>query len=351
MHRLFITLILLNLTVTSHAAEVNSLYQAQAPVSSRDEAERTALASSLLRQVMLKVVGNEALLNSTDLSSVLAQANDFVLQYEYQRTNILSHDLTQPDELALKLRFDPAAVNQALQELQLPIWGKSRPDIVVWASVENDEQAALVGLETDGLGIIQPLSQAADARGLPILLPLMDLQDQAAVSMTDIKERNESRLQSASNRYQADIILTALLEQQGESVTIHWQATGNGLTDGWQTHGTLKEALTQGVGQMADKLALRYTQHLETGQPQQRLKMQISNVLSFADYNRLMQFLGQVDLITDIQVDNLSEQQLDLNIAYQGSDTVLQRMLSVGSMLLELDPLDGNDARHYRLIP
>jgi len=351
MHRLFIALILLSLTTISNAAEVNSLYQAEAPVSSRDEAERSALASPLLRQVMLKVVGNEGLLGATDLSSVLADANSFVQQYEYQRTNILNHDLTQPDQLALKLSFDANAVNQAIQQLQLPIWSKSRPDILVWASVDASDESAMVGLEMDSLGIIQPLTKAAESRGLPILLPLMDLQDQAAVKPIDIKDSNQSGLENASSRYQADIILTALVEQESESVTIRWRAMGSDMAESWQTQGTINDALSQGIGKLADKLALRYTQRVESGQPGQRLNLRISNVMNFADYNRLMQFLDQLDLITDIQVANLGEQQLDLNIAFQGSETVLQRMLNVGNLLLEQDMPDGTDAKYYRLIP
>ncbi len=351
MHRLFIALILLSLTTFSNAAEVNSLYQAQAPVSSRDEAERTAHASPLLRQVMLKVVGNAALLDATDVSSVLAQANSFVQRYEYLRTNILDYDLTQPDELALKLSFDGNAVNQAIQQLQLPVWGKNRPDIVVWASLETSSEASIVGLETDGLGIIQPLSVAAESRGLPILLPLMDLEDQAAVTASDIKNSNQSKLESASARYQADIMLTALIEQQTDSVTVHWQANGRGMTESWQTQGLLKDALAQGVGTLADKLALRYTQRVASDQPQQRLNLRITNVMGFADYNRLMQFLDQMELVTDIQVANLSEQQLDLNIAFQGSEALLQRILSAGNLLSEQATEDGSDAKHYRLIP
>jgi hypothetical protein len=64
-----------------------------------------------------------------------------------------------------------------------------------------------------------------------------------------------------------------------------------------------------------------------------------------------MQYLEQLDLVTDIQVANLGEQQLDLDIGFQGSETVLQRMLSVGSLMLEEDALDSVDTRHYRLIP
>lgn len=351
MHRLFIALILLSLATFSNAAEVNTLYQAEAAVSSRDEAERTALAPTLLRQVMLKVVGNEALLNATDLSSIEAEANGYVQQYEYQRTNILAHDLTQPDQLALRLKFDANAVNKAIQQLQLPAWDKNRPDILAWVTVAEGDSATLVGLETDGLGVIKPLSHAAESRGLPVLLPLMDLQDQAAVSAVDIRDNNVSELETASQRYQADIILTASIQQQDTAVMIDWHANGRDVSESWQTQGSLNDALQQGVGNLADKLALRYTQQLNSDQPKQRLKLSVSNVMSFADYNRLMQYLEQLDLVTDIQVANLGEQQLDLDIGFQGSETVLQRMLSVGSLMLEEDAPNSLDTRHYRLIP
>jgi hypothetical protein len=300
---------------------------------------------------MLKVVGNEALLNATDLSSLEAEANSYVQQYEYLRTNILAQDLTQPDQLALRLKFGANAVNKAIQQLQLPAWDKNRPDILIWVTVEEGNNVTMVGLETDGLGVIKPLSHAAESRGLPLLLPLMDLQDQAAVNAADIRDNNVSKLETASQRYQADVILTASIQQQDTAVIIDWHAAGRDVRESWLTQGSLNDALKQGVGMLADKLALRYTQQLNTDQPKQRLKLSVSNVVNFADYNRLMQYLEQLDLVTDIQIANLGEQQLDLDIGFQGSETVLQRMLSVGSLLLEEETPDSVNTRHYRLIP
>lgn len=351
MLRSFIALILLCLTSANYAAEVNNLYQAQAPVSSRDDAERSALSSPLLQQVLLKVVGNAALLNSVDLEPLLAQAESMVQQYEYLRTNMLSDDLTRPDELALKLRFDSAAVNQAIQQLQLPVWGKNRPDILVWAVVEQDGVSSLMGLESSPLGVFEPFNAASDSRGLPVLMPLMDLTDQIALSVDDVAKGNQSVIQTASERYQPDIILTAKITKTLNEADIDWHAIVDGESQAWHSEGALNEALTQGVGHLADKLALRFTQLVDTSQPSQRLSLQVSNVLSYADFSRVMQYLEQLDLVTDIRVSNLSEQQLDLDIGFHGSETVLERMLTVGSLLVADDSFDGSDARHYRLIP
>lgn len=351
MQRLFITLILLSLSAPGQAAEVKNLYQAAAPVSSRDAEERSRMTPQLLRQVMLKVVGNASLLDAAPLETVMDNADQYVRQYEYQRTNIAAADLTRPDELSLRLSFEPSAVNQAISELQLPLWGKVRPDVLVWAVVEAEGQQSLVGLETDGLGVFKPLTDAADARGLPILLPLMDLQDQSALKAGDIRQMNEAAIDQASMRYDADIVLTADIKLLNGEAMIQWQANGDNLAHQWQSQGSLVQALQAGMGQLADKMALKYSPLADNSSPAQRLKLQISNVLDYADFNRLMNYLRQLDLITDIRVDNLGGQQLDLDIAFRGSETILQRTLTVGNLLAEDNSFNDSDAKQYRLIP
>lgn len=351
MHRLFIALILLSLTCGSYAAEVNNLYQAAAPVSSRDAQQRSQMAPALLRQVMLKVVGNQSLLDSAPLEQTLRKAEQYVQQYEYQRSNIVAADLTRPDQLALKLKFDPSAVNRAVEALKLPVWGKVRPDVLVWAAIDNNGQRSLLGLETMDQGVFKPLSMAADKRGLPIVLPLLDLQDQTALSVDAVWQQSQADVKAASERYGADIVLTARMTLDNEQVQIDWTAAGDNLRHRWQSQGELEQALQAGMGELADKMALQYSPIADSQGPAQRLKLQISNVLDYADFNRLMAYLEQLDLITDIRVDNLGAQQLDLDIAFRGNQEVLQRTLTVGSLLVEESNFSGNDARHYRLIP
>lgn len=351
MHRLFIALILLSLTFSSHAAEVDNLYQASTPVSSRDEQERAKLMPQLLQQVMLKVVGNKALLESAPLAPILSQAEQYMQQYEYRRTNIIGADLTQPDELSLSLRFDPAAVNRSVNDLQLPIWGSNRPDILVWAVVESNGESSILGLESAPMGVFRPLNQAADQRGLPILLPLMDLQDQNALSVADIREGNQAAIDAASERYGADIVMTTVMQIQGDEVRVQWHADEAGSTDNWQSQGSMQDAFDAGMGHLADKLALQYGQLVDNGTEVQRMTMQIADVLNYADFSRLMAYLEKLELISDIRVINLGEQQLDLDIAFRGSLDVLQRTFAVGSLLIEEPQSESGNAKQYRLLP
>jgi len=351
MHRLFFVLFLLSLTCGSYAAEVDNLYQAQLPIDSRDDQQRGELTPQLLQQVILKVVGNKALLNNTDLGPVLSKADQYVQQFEYLRTNVVKADLTQPDQLVLKLTFDSNRINQAIRSLGLPLWGKIRPDILAWVALKQDQKPYLLGLENGDSAIIQTLNRAADKRGLPLLLPLMDLQDQAQLNFDAVWQQDEASVQSASLRYGADIVLVGQVSLNADTVKVQWQAVIDDEIKRWQSQGDRQHALDDGIGQLADILASRYSQTVDTNQAKQRLTMHVTDVVDYGDFTRLMGYLRQLDYISDIRVINLSEQKLDLDIAFSGTSQVLQRTLAVGRMLTTENSFNGNDAIQYRLLP
>lgn len=351
MHRLIFSLILLSLTCGSYAAEVNNLYHAQLPIDSRDEQKRDQLTPALLKQVIVKVVGNSSVVEKADLTVVLDKATTLVQQYEYHRTNVVQADLTQPDQLVLKQRFDADGVNKAIRDLGLPIWGRVRPDILAWVALQQDGKQTLLGLENSETKLIQPLNEAAEQRGLPILLPLMDLDDLSQVSFDAVWQKDDAVVQAASLRYGADILLLAQVNLDNGNATIEWQALIDGDIKRWQSQGQLPDAFKHGIGELADVLANRFSQTIDTNQAVQRLQMNISDVMDYGDFTRLMTYLRQLDYITDIRVMNLNEQKLDLDIAFNGNLQVLQRTLAVGRMLTEETSFDSNGAKSYRLLP
>ncbi|WP_438970044.1 DUF2066 domain-containing protein [Methylophaga sp.] len=351
MHRLFFTLILLSLTCGSHAAEVDNLYQAELPINSRDKQERAELTPQLLQQVILKVVGDSARVSDTDLSPMLDNADKYVQQFEYQRSNIVEADLTQPDQLTLRLSFDPDGVNQAIRNLGLPVWGRIRPDILTWIAIKQNSKQTLLGSDNVSSNAVEYLDNAARKRGLPLLLPLMDLEDQFKVNFDTVWQQDASSIQSASMRYGADIILMSQVMLNDATAKIEWAAIISGDVKKWQSQGTLQEAFELGMGELADMLSSRFSQTLNESQPNQILSVQVSDVLDYGDFTRLMRYLRQLDYITDIEVINLNDQKLDLAVAFDGSLDVLERTLAVGRMLAEETRFDGNDAKQYRLLP
>lgn len=335
----------------SIAGEVGNLYQMQGPVQSRDEAERARVTPDLLRQVLLKVSGDEVALQSVDLAPLLADSQRLVHQYQYVRTNIVSADLTQPDQLALLLTFDARLVNQALRELGLPIWGRVRPDVLIWTALEQQGQRELLGLENAPQALVQALTAAADRRGIPLLLPLMDLEDQTQLTFNEVWNGDNDAMQAASQRYGAGVVLSARISGDEGNTEIRWQALVDGETLRWQSSGTAATAIDDGIDELVSRLSRRYTQVIPDNAAEQRVQIQIDGVAGYADFSRVMDYLRQLDLITDIRVLDMSDAQLELDLSYTGSLQVLKRLLSVGQTLVELETVEAGGTGQYRLLP
>ena len=81
MLRLFFSLIFVFAASIVSAAEVTDLYKAQAPVASQSEEDRQRLAPELLKQVVVKVVGDRRAVEQADISALITDADRYVDQY------------------------------------------------------------------------------------------------------------------------------------------------------------------------------------------------------------------------------------------------------------------------------
>lgn len=351
MNRSIFVLITLLFCSVAYSAEVSDLYQSQSQVSSREAADRQALLPQLLRQVLVKIVGDEQALAATDLTAAMADSQKYVQQYRYERINTLNQDLTSPDQLALVVNFNQSMVNQLINQLGLPVWGRVRPDVMVWLAYQEQQQSGVVGLENGPAALIQSLTQAAKQRGLPVEIPLMDSQDQTQLTFNDIWQGDYAGVERASSRYGANLIVAARLSESGGKTQIRWQAEMNGAEQRWSSEGNAQQAMTAGINELTDRLARNYTQVLADSSMAQNFMISVSNVLSYTDFTKVMEYLKRLDTITDVRVLNLDTEKLDLDIRFKGEKHILQRTLALGRLLVDEQITDGTGMEHYRLAP
>ena len=333
----------------SFAADVTNLYQSRAPVSSQSEDERQKLAPDVLRQVILKVVGDRSELDTVDLSPILAQTQQLVQQYQYHRVNIISDDLTQPDQLELVLSFNKAKLNQSLTDMSLPIWGNARPEVIIWSAIEDKGVRSILSADDSSLGAVMALQDAASMRGLPVLLPLMDLQDQTQVTYTDLTAGFSETVESASQRYGAPVILmmTTTISENGLVLT-DWHARINGESEYWASRGDITTSMSAGINELTDRLAKRFSQR-SINQYESLLSLEITDVNDYADYRRVVQYLSSLQYVSDITLVNLVDDKLNLSVSFSGDLTVFDRTVSIDRMLLEESSYTANDVKTYRL--
>lgn len=350
MHRLFLVLISL-VSFNGFAADVENLYQSQLPVLSQSEQERTKLAPDILKKVLLKVVGDADRIDSTNISTILAQAETLVQQYQYLRTNTISEDLTEPEHLQLALSFKQAEVNQLLMQNNLPIWGRARPESLFWIAVEDKGQRTLINAD-EQTALIANISAAADERGLPILFPLMDLQDQSQVNVSDVWAGFSQTIEPASQRYDsAVIVMLAVKKQANDYLQLQWHVLINDELIQWQSTGSSITTIQSGINELANHLAQRFSSVATGDEGEQRLSLTISDVQGYADYIRITRYLNNVQNVSDVKITQFAANTMTVKLSYGGQLAILKRTLDIDHTLLPAAYSSSADELIYQLAP
>ena len=164
------------------AARVPGLYEAQVPVLNQEQSNRDAAVKSAMRIILVKLTGDRYAAARTAVAPLIVDAEKYMLQYRYIET---PPDQTVTDkkivEMELWVRFDETALNTALRDLGIPVWGKERPSVLVWLAVEDENGRHLVSLD-DKPEYVGILERKAGARGIVLVFPLLDLEDSSNLS-------------------------------------------------------------------------------------------------------------------------------------------------------------------------
>jgi hypothetical protein len=212
---------LINPSVSHAAVELKGLYQFRVQVNSQAPGERQQALQEALEATLLKLTGDSQLDGHPVVNQALRNVRDYVVQYGYQ----------QDDQLWLWAQFDQSQVDRLIQEAGSGIWSNLRPKLLVWLVGENDDlQRQLFAADSEAI-VVQQLKNAAQRRGLPIQLPLLDLNDSMTVSVIDVWARFMDTISFASTRYSPDGTVVArfyrtdpsmITEQQPEAWSGDW---------------------------------------------------------------------------------------------------------------------------------
>jgi hypothetical protein len=345
MHRLFLVLISV-FASSAFSAELTNLYQSQVTVVDQSEQQRLKVAPDALQNVILKVVGNRSVLSNTDISSILQQSEQLIQQYQYKRTNIVADDLTQPDKLAVVLSFNPVQLNRLLSQLGLPIWSKSRPDILLWLITDNMSQPILSADDVFN-PIVIAVEQSSDSRGLEMILPAMDLQDQSSLENTYLQQSPLTAVKQASMRYAPQVIVTASISEN----TIRWHAQLGSETQQWLSGGATTTAISEGINQLTDLLASQYSQTITQTNSDQTYSLTIKNVTKFSDYSDVIHYLSNLQYVSGLVVDSLDDNQLNVSVSIKGNIAVFERTLAISNVIAKESVQSNGEKISYTLIP
>ncbi len=325
------------------AAQVRGLYSAEVPVAGQEAELRNQAINEAFTRVLVKVSGSRTITARPEVAALLSRATAYVQQYRYRVGSEIDPRSGEPVRY-LQVSFDPVALNRLMRQSNLPVWGDNRPGLLVWLGREQAGRRQLVRAETDSeIALWQALEQAGRQRGIPLLLPLMDLQDQTSLREADLWGGFEQVLREASRRYSPDLILSGRLIQVDQGL---WRADWtlfqpDGRVD-WSDQGNSAEALARlGIERAADKLAERYAP-VSVATDSSSLQLRVEGVKGFADLvaiERLLRSQNSVVALVPLQVEPGA---VTYRVRIRGSFEVLESGLSLGNLLEPL-PAEAQD--------
>jgi hypothetical protein len=301
------------------------LYEAEVRVSGQQPGERAAAMKSALSEVLVRITGRREQAHR----ELLQDPARYVQQYRYYTVPD-----SQPPQLRLQVRFNGGALQQALRQQGVAYWGDSeRPDTLVWLAIEERGMRSIVAADDDSVARRQ-LQLAARQRGVPLLFPLLDLEDQAQVRFGDIWGGFFDRVLAASERYRPQAVLIGRLNRNpyGEWVA-RWSLQAAGNTTSWSdSDPRLETLLPAGIDNMADTLAMRLAV-TDTGAPGDAVAIRVEDINTLAAYARVNDYLASLSAIRKFQVEQVSGSAVQYALQLNGSLQGLTRTISIGTVL------------------
>jgi hypothetical protein len=314
---------------TSGAARFPNLYDAMVtPDPNAPEAAATELA---LATVLVRVTGSRQAALDPQLLALAGTPN------------IVTKRGTYPQGRTL-IGFSPRLVDQGLRSLGWPVWGAERPLTVLWVAVDDGVGGrALLGandapsepsqaMAEQLKGIRAQLNVVAEERGLPIALPLLDLEDLSVVTPSDIWGGFDDRVTQASTRYRADAVLIGKIGPGVLGTEVQWLLIRGA-----------ERRLLEGVGVRdgLDAIADLYAVDLGSTGAAATTLISVLDVGSPADYGRVMSYLESLSVLQSVDIESLERGVLSLRVDARGGAPVLERVLALGGVL---SPATGGPA-------
>ena len=318
-------MLLLCLLVGGVSAQQADLYSGEVAVPDESVEARNEALSRILAQVMVRVSGRSDIASGEAARKLLQEAPALAQQFRYRSVPAPADEVAPPTRY-LEARFDPAALQRLMAQYGLPVWTGARPRVLLWVAREVGANRSLLNAAED-VQAREALQARARARGMPLQLPLLDLQDQSVITAADVWADYEAAIREASSRYPHDAVVTGRLRQQADG---HWLADWTlwyaGHQEKFNTQGENRlQALASGVDATQERLAVRLASPaLVAGD---LFRISVEGVHTLADYSVLQSLLGAAPDLGAIDVLEADRDRVLIGIrSARDPDTLVQQL-------------------------
>lgn len=343
-----------------YAADVDSLYETEVRVFSQSAAERQEALRTALAEVMVKVTGQRTAPATPGLANAFRQVDQFVQQYRYRslaesklmplpvatlaqpavRKPGSAQSAPQPPvasaatgkEQALWVGFDSMAVNKVLRQAGLPLWGQSRPAMLVVLAVEEPSNRYIL-LADSGSELQTILEARAWWRGVPLVVPQRAEAD-GGIRFLEAWNNSQEPLLRAAAHERANVALLGRATRQGARWRVRWTLFQSGEEPlQWESVGdSTVDVLGGGIDGAADALGQRFAQLL-TDKASNTVLITVTDIATLDNYAKVLRYLRSLDEVVSVNVSQVYANSVTFRVAARSSTDTLRRTIALSKKL------------------
>ena len=325
-------LILSGITGPAVAIEVAALYTAEVPLDPQEADPRAAAYEMALSEVLLRVSGSALSSDPERVAAIFPNPAAYVVQFR-----------TSPDD-TLWVSFDGEAIEETLRLNGQLVWGSERPLTLVWLAVDwGQGEREIIGADDPEHGVDdtfkversrllrQRVLDVAERRGLPVVFPLLDTEDLARVSFSDIWGGFDEQVLVASERYEADSVLIGRI-RPATGQRNRWSYFFAGEERSWTGEPELV------VNLIADRLSAEFA--IGGAAAPVTVNLRVAGITSVDAYGSVQRLLSNTNVVERFTITAVQGDRISYRVeAYGGVDRLARALRLAG--LLEAERFDG----------
>ena len=227
------------------ALEIKDLYEIELIARSQSPADQETAIKQALYGVLSRVVVAEDISTIPAVQQMLNGASHYVKQFQYSL--IAADEYSDSDARLMRVEFDEDQLLEVLRNSHVGIWSEIRPQTLVWLVVDEEGQRQFYNPDTMP-EIESALSLASKIKGVPVIFPMLDLEEQQRISVSEVLGADSRNLLNVSARYEVPAVMAGRMVKKDQCWQGEWAFYFDGRIKQWNTGClALKAALLEGL--------------------------------------------------------------------------------------------------------
>lgn len=303
------------------APPLQDMLAARVPVADQSAGARDEALKAAIAQVLAQLTGRGDIARAASLADLIKSPQPYLQRYHYEQS--------ENGGLDLVARFNEQSLRHTLAQHGIPTWQAGRPPVLIWFAFDAGGERELINEDTDiGQQPREALRTAASKLGIPIIFPLLDLQDRQRVRYSDVSGGFSDPVLAASQRYSTELVLMLRVVEAHADWNGRWALYRNGAANSWQSEGgSLDQMLADGVRALAASLRPHYTL-LPNLAASTLMQIKVKGVDSLERYAAVEKLLAGVLGVTAVSLSDAGADWVRMQLTLNVSSSLVQQELS-----------------------